>query len=1001
MSVNEKMTLLADAVRAKSGTTGPLSIDGMTTAVNSITVGIDTSDATAVASDIATGKTAYVKGELVTGTGVEPVYYKCLDSNLVSPAYAKSLADWYTISSNSGVGWYAFRLGEAHSYWEAKSIYADGEYPPAQLKIQFNEKKRVDGYRIKFYNNGSLYYPTSRINLYGVTSTSKLDLLDSLSGEDYMGDNEIRREFSSVKYSAYVLEFTDDLLPGSGQWNVSEFALYSAESPYWAGYKAYKDGDDYRFEIALTDRLVFTGDTPPSPGKCYSADGFVEVNLSGSPWGSDTTATASDISDGKTAYIMGERVAGTMPDSEITVEDNIVTVTAGRVVNDTPVTVPEAEPPTLTENIVTIKKGYVTEATEVIVPEMTITNDGKNITVPVGYNKTERTFVVGGDGIDTSDATATASDISAGVTAYVKGELVTGTMKDVTAVIDGATVTIPAGRIREEQTLTVQKGSVNLDSGRIFVAEGYVEEQTLTVPAGNVVVDETANKVIVSEGYVKPQEIPLPGGSSGVDVTLGMVNDDLDFQPVRFEGTDAVPEGDVIPVSAYYSWNNNAITLSDVPVISGMQYYYIEFDLAPYASAVNGKVKFFCSDLPDGFSLDGSVIKGKTDGYGIFASSVTVSSKGASDKVLNIHFNIEEVRIPGNPIFYAPLDSTSATAVTGQTLSYIGSPVVETLGNTLCMKFEAGQGIKTNELLGISGGEPRTISFWAAPTESVPDYSTAIQFGQRGQNSKDIALGPRQYSGMIKLMFGGWNNDASYTSSAICDGYLHHCAAVYTGSELKLYVDGNLGGGSVSGLDTTDTALSIAYSSDASEYAFSGHIAAVRIYDRALIDEEISVLSKEIPMILTQAIPTTFTSNTSIDGYTINQSHGAGSYPQAWCVFNQNTTTGDYAWWTGNIGVSQDNPAWFSIEVPEAFIPKAFRVMNEISSPQNFKDAVFQGSNDGEVWDDLYSITDSPNTTGYIKLYEFDCNTAYKHFRMLFTASHASGVSVQAFQIFK
>ena len=39
MSVNEKMTLLADAVRSKSGTTGPLSIDGMTTAVNSITVG--------------------------------------------------------------------------------------------------------------------------------------------------------------------------------------------------------------------------------------------------------------------------------------------------------------------------------------------------------------------------------------------------------------------------------------------------------------------------------------------------------------------------------------------------------------------------------------------------------------------------------------------------------------------------------------------------------------------------------------------------------------------------------------------------------------------------------------------------------------------------------------------------------------------------------------------------------------------------------------------------
>lgn len=149
------------------------------------------------------------------------------------------------------------------------------------------------------------------------------------------------------------------------------------------------------------------------------------------------------------------------------------------------------------------------------------------------------------------------------------------------------------------------------------------------------------------------------------------------------------------------------------------------------------------------------------------------------------------------------------------------------------------------------------------------------------------------------------------------------------------------------------------------------------------------------------AIPTGFTSNTSISGYTVNQSHGAGSYSEAYCIFNQNYTDGDYAWWSGDIGVSASNPCWFSIEVPEAFIPGGIFLMNEISSPQNFKDAVFQGSNDGSTWTDLLTITDSPNITGLKQELSVSCNTAYKHFRMYFTASHAGGVSVQAFMIYK
>lgn len=226
-----------------------------------------------------------------------------------------------------------------------------------------------------------------------------------------------------------------------------------------------------------------------------------------------------------------------------------------------------------------------------------------------------------------------------------------------------------------------------------------------------------------------------------------------------------------------------------------------------------------------------------------------------------------------------------------------------------------------------------------------PNHGWQMQKNNNSDGNMNVASYPADYKALRGAFHGKWMQFAF-----VVDGYT---SRVYLNDELKI-VDRTEGGDEYNYLCFHQP----------SEAGMEAEVYFGRMYafDRALSEAEIARSYKKLvskPPVpakkLVPAIPTGFTSNTSMEGYVVNQSHVAEGYPEAWCVFNQDTSPQGMFWWSGE-GDIDNAPEWISIEVPEAFTPVLVEIYRpdrgDNPLPFTYVDTVWvEVSDDGEHWE--------------------------------------------------
>ena len=429
----------------------------------------DTSDATATANDIANGETAYVNGEKITGA--MPYLASTVADSAASTSDSKlrltKTADEKAMVYNG----YKYRLeyplaylgdataadvAEGKTFTSTTGLKVTGTHvcptPSGTLEITENGTHDVTNYA-----SANVNVPTEGgIDTSDATATAE----DILRGETaYVNGEKITGNVPFYLSKTFNHGEDDTTISFNESGNKITHRINTPERFALLG------GSSSRINLNVPTSTY--GDATSKDvvsGKTFTSTAGLKVTGTHTCSGldtSDATATASDIAEGVTAYVNGEKITGTLPHSTQNISISSDPSTSGSNVQI------KAYASTGTKRI--IGDGAALNALVPLSKFGDATADdvvsGKTFTSSAGVKVTGTHTC---SGIDTSDATAHASDILYGKTAYVNGSIVTGNIASQAAqtITPGTSdKTIASGKyLSGTQTI---KGDANLVAGNI------------------------------------------------------------------------------------------------------------------------------------------------------------------------------------------------------------------------------------------------------------------------------------------------------------------------------------------------------------------------------------------------------------------------------------------------------------------------------------------------------------------------------------------------------